>query len=69
MGLTNEGRELHPEIGDLICLIAGGPVPFMLRKEGDKSRFLRACYLGGLMNAKAQPRVFERGAQQDYNLK
>jgi hypothetical protein len=45
MGFSNEGGELQPKIGDLICLLAGGPVPFILRKEGDKYRFLGACYL------------------------
>jgi hypothetical protein len=45
MGLTCHGKTLEPKIGDLMCLLSGGPVPFILRKEADKYLYMCACYL------------------------
>lgn len=36
-----------PKQGDLVCMMLGSPVPFILRKEGNYYRFLRPCYLEG----------------------
>lgn len=36
--------------GDIICLILGASVPFLLRPYGNKYIFVGQCYVYGLMN-------------------
>ncbi len=49
--------------GDLIYLILGGEVPYVLRPEGDEYLFIGECYVHGLMDViKARKR-----AQPDYD--
>ena len=39
-----------PEVGDAICLLDGGCVPFILRKWGIGYRLVGECYIHGIMN-------------------
>jgi hypothetical protein len=68
IGFTNDGQGPEPKIGDLICFLAGGPVPFIFRKEADKYRFIGACHLEGYMCAETQRKALERGALRDFDL-
>jgi hypothetical protein len=40
-------------IGDEICILFGGNVPFVIRKDGQRSRFVGECLVSGLMNGEA----------------
>jgi hypothetical protein len=41
------------EAGDLICLLLGGQMPFVLRQRGDEFCILGACYVHGIMDGEA----------------
>ncbi len=49
LGLGQEGSRA----GDVICILAGGETPFMLRQspaDGGRSQFLSECYVHGVMD-------------------
>ena len=41
------------QIGDKVCVLLGGEVPFVLRQELDCHRFLGECYVHGIMDGEA----------------
>jgi len=40
-------------IGDLVCVLSGGRVPFILRRQGDMFQVIGECYVYGIMNGQA----------------
>ncbi len=57
--MTNEGymgiAPMEAEVEDVVVVVQGGQVPFVLRKGGKedaKWRLVGECYVGGLMNGK-----------------
>lgn len=47
---------LGPKIlqpGDVVCVLAGGEVPFILRPDHGYYRLVGECYLHGIMNGEA----------------
>jgi len=40
-------------VGDLVCVLFGGRVPFVIRPRGDHYRFVGECYVYGLMSGEA----------------
>jgi hypothetical protein len=38
------------ETNDLICVLYGGDVPYVLRPNGDRFYFVGDCYVHGLMD-------------------
>lgn len=53
MGLGPESAEP----GDLICVLLGGSVPYMLRQIGHHYRFLGECYIHGIMDGEAMKEI------------
>ena len=49
LGLGPEGMEE----GDCIVVLLGGPVPYVLRSEGERYRFVGECYILGAMGGEA----------------
>ncbi|KAE9379877.1 hypothetical protein N431DRAFT_432242 [Stipitochalara longipes BDJ] len=39
--------------GDLVCLLFGGGVPYILRPKGHRYIFIGDCYIDGLMEGQA----------------
>jgi hypothetical protein len=44
------------EVGDRICLLHGGKVPFVLRKQEKGFKLVGECYVHGLMKGEALKR-------------
>jgi hypothetical protein len=40
-------------VGDLICVLSGGRVPFILRRKGDIYQLIGECYVYGTMSGQA----------------
>jgi hypothetical protein len=40
-------------VGNEIVMMAGGRVPFVVRKRGGRSEMIAECYLHGIMNGEA----------------
>lgn len=53
-------------IGDKICLVHGGHMPFILRQNGDAYNFKGECYVHGLMDVEGMryPHVWKDFALQ-----
>lgn len=51
---------MEMETGDILCVLFGGNVPFILRPEGGHYSFVGECYIEGLMKGQAIER-FQRG--------
>jgi len=51
-GLMGVGPDGMKE-GDIIGILFGGRVPYVLRPVGDGFRFVGECYVSGLMNGEA----------------
>ena len=56
--ITKDGRMgmAHSDVeeGDLICVLFGGHVPFVLRKSGpERFTFISECYIHGIMDGEA----------------
>jgi hypothetical protein len=56
--ITKDGRmgmaHFDVEEGDLICVLFGGQVPFVLRKSGpERFTFISECYIHGIMDGEA----------------
>ena len=54
-GVTSKGyMSLFPQtthIGDEICVISGGHIPFVVRRQsGDDFQLVGECYVHGIMN-------------------
>ncbi len=43
--------EMQP--GDLICVFFGGPVPWVIRQDGEDYVLIGECYVPGIMNGEA----------------
>lgn len=59
------------EVGDLVCLLKGGTVPFILRQEIKKETdsevkwsFVGEAYIYGVMNGEVLARYGERGGRR-----
>jgi len=61
-----EGQE-----GDMICVLMGGEVTFILRKNGDSHcHLIGECYVHGIMDGKAMDAVEDgRISLQDFVIK
>jgi hypothetical protein len=57
LGITERGLlALVPDdtrVGDYLAIILGGPVPFVLRPDGDAYRIVGACYVHNMMDGQA----------------
>lgn len=62
-------HEAEPAIGDTVCLLFGGPTPFILRKEARRYHFIGACYLDAFMTIEVQNMVLAQGSLQTFDLK
>jgi hypothetical protein len=40
-------------VGDLVCVLSGGRVPFILRRKGDIFQLIGECYVYGIMSGQA----------------
>ncbi|OCK83636.1 HET-domain-containing protein [Lepidopterella palustris CBS 459.81] len=49
--------------GDLICVLFGSQVPFVIRTEGDHYRFIGECYVGDIMEGEAID-MWEAGSEE-----
>lgn len=47
-------------VGDVLCILFGGQVPFILRSEGEHYRLVGECYVYELMDGKG---LLERGLE------
>ncbi len=55
--------------GDVVCILLGGSVPYVLRPNGDKWEFISDCYADGIMFGEAMERTKEDGFQyEDFTL-
>lgn len=43
----------HTQVGDVVCVLLGGEVPFMLRDEGPYWQLIGEAYVHGIMNGEA----------------
>jgi hypothetical protein len=44
---------VHAKEGDLLCLLLGGDVLYVLRPKGEEFKFVGDCYIHGLMDGEA----------------
>lgn len=61
----------EPQVGDNICVLQGGNVPFILRKIGESSRFqvIGDCYVHGIMKGEVMGMAEKGGTElQDFEL-
>jgi hypothetical protein len=40
----------HAQEGDVVCLLLGGEVPYLLRPSGNEYTFVSECYVHGMMD-------------------
>ena len=52
------------EVGDVLCVLFGGKMPFCLRKVGDRYLLVGECYAYGLMKGEAVD-MFEKGERME----
>jgi hypothetical protein len=50
-------------IGDLVCVLSGGRVPFILRRKGDIFQLIGECYVHGIMSGQALELI--RGSRKE----
>ena len=56
MGLGSQAMKA----GDVVVILAGGEVPFILRRAGEFFQLVGECYVHGIMNGEAVHKVAER---------
>ena len=57
------------EVGDKICILFGGSVPFVLRDTGDGHFiFIGECYIHGIMDGEAIPAHDKKDRTQDFKI-
>ena len=56
MGLGSQAMKA----GDVVVVLAGGEVPFVLRRAGELFQLVGECYVHGIMNGEAVHKVAER---------
>lgn len=39
--------------GDIVCILFSGPVPFILRRDGEYYKLVGGCYVHGIMYGEA----------------
>jgi len=58
------------EIGDTICILFGGCVPFVLRDTGDGYfKFIGECYIHGIMDGEAMDSQDIESQTRDFKMK
>jgi hypothetical protein len=58
------------EKGDVVCILLGGHVPFVLRRDGDEYRLIGECYLHTMMDGEAIKRTEVEGFEYtDFTIK
>jgi hypothetical protein len=58
------------EIGDTICILLGGCVPFVLRDTGDGYfKFIGECYIHGIMDGEAMDSQDIESQTRDFKMK
>lgn len=41
------------QLDDIVCILFGGPVPFILKRDGDYYELVGGCYVHGIMYGEA----------------
>jgi hypothetical protein len=50
---------LASKVGDEICVLFGGSIPFVIRRDGNYCRFVGECYVYGIMNGEVLDKLDE----------